>query len=67
MSVKEKLSIMTGTRVTQEEYAFLSNVAEKKKWSIAQVLREIVREKMKMEQLLNKEKPREKEEVEAPV
>ena len=49
MSDKEKLERMTGTKLTTSEYDFIKQIAEEKKWSVAQALREIVREKMKRE------------------
>ena len=46
MNDKEKLEKMTGTKLTSSEFDFIKQIAEEKKWSVAQVLREIVREKM---------------------
>ena len=49
MSAKEKLTEMTGTRLSQEEFDFVKQVANEKEWTIAQVLRKFVRDQMKQE------------------
>ncbi len=46
---EEPLVKFTGAKLTQAEYDYLLSVSKEKKWSIAQVLREIVRESMKKE------------------
>ena len=45
MSEKEILNKMTGTRLTEEEFEFVENYALEKKWTVAQVIREFVRDK----------------------
>ena len=45
MGEKEKLSQVALTRLTEDEFSYIESIAEEKKWTISQVLREIVREK----------------------
>ena len=49
MNSEERLEKMTGTKITSSEFEYLQQIAEEKKWSIAQVIREIIRESMKQE------------------
>ncbi|MHA1401964.1 MAG: hypothetical protein ACTSQE_16555 [Candidatus Heimdallarchaeaceae archaeon] len=49
MYEEEPLVKMTGTKLSQSEYDYLLSISKEKKWSVAQVLREIVRESMKQE------------------
>jgi hypothetical protein len=49
MYEEEPLVKMTGTKLTQTEYDYIVTVSKEKKWSVAQVLREIVRDAMKQE------------------
>ena len=44
MSEKEKLSQVALTRLTEDEYSYIESIALQKKWTISQVLREMVRD-----------------------
>ena len=49
MYEEEPLVKMTGTKLTQKEFDFILEKSREKKWSVSQVLREIVRDAMKQE------------------
>jgi len=49
MSDKEKFTEVALTRLTESEYSFIENISKQKKWTISQVLREMIRDKMKEE------------------
>lgn len=49
MYEEEPLVKMTGTKLTQSEFDYILSISKEKKWSVSQVLREIVRESMKKE------------------